>query len=220
MEKGVDSVAALQGSWAAWLQANYPLEDTQVVAPNATAKAWDASGGTASLGDADAPVTIVEFSDFQCPYCRRHALQTLPKIVETYVDTGKVHYIFNDFPLESHPNAPKAAEAARCAGAQGAYWIMHDRLFKDPKEWSQQGEEQVIDTLAGYAADLGLDEIAFRQCIEAGQYGPQIRQNQWEGQQAGVQGTPSFLINGQLLSGAHSFDQFQRIIEDELQGVP
>jgi protein-disulfide isomerase len=78
----------------------------------------------------------------------------------------------------------------------------------------------VIDTLAGYAADLGLDEIAFRQCIEAGQYGPQIRQNQWEGQQAGVQGTPSFLINGQLLSGAHSFDQFQRIIEDELQGVP
>jgi protein-disulfide isomerase len=165
-------------------------------------------------------VTIVEFSDFQCPYCRRHALQTLPKIVETYVDTGKVHYIFNDFPLESHPNAPKAAEAARCAGAQGAYWIMHDRLFKDPKEWSQQGEEQVIDTLAGYAADLGLDEIAFRQCIEAGQYGPQIRQNQWEGQQAGVQGTPSFLINGQLLSGAHSFDQFQRIIEDELQGVP
>jgi protein-disulfide isomerase len=220
MEKGVNNVAALQGGWAAWLQAGYPLEGTQVAAPNATAEAWDASGGMASLGAADASVTIVEYSDFQCPYCRQHALQTLPKIVETYVDTGKVRYIFNDFPLESHPNAAKAAEAARCAGAQGAYWVMHNRLFQDPKEWSQQGEGEGIDTFVGYAADLGLDQAAFRQCIESGQYGPQIRQTLWEGQQAGVQGTPSFLINGQLLSGAYPFDEFQRIIEDELQDAP
>jgi protein-disulfide isomerase len=220
MEKGVANVAALQGGWAAWLQAGFPLEGTQVAVPNATVEAWDASGGTALLGDADAPVTIIEFSDFPCPYCRRYALQTLPKIVETYVDTGKVRYIFNDFPLESHPNALKAAEAARCAGVQGAYWVMHDRLFRDQKEWSQQGAEQVLDTFVGYATDLGLDETAFHQCIESGQYGQQIRQHQWEGQQAGVQGTPSFLINGQLLSGAHPFEEFQRIIEEELQGLP
>lgn len=220
MEKGVPNVAALQGGWVAWLQAGYPLEGHQVTAPSAAAEAWAASGGTAALGDADAPVTIVEFSDFQCPYCRRHVLQTLPRIVETYIDSGKVRYIFKDYPLPSHPNAPKAAEAARCAGAQGVYWEMHDRLFKDPKEWSQQEEEDVIDTFVGYAGDLELDEMAFRVCLESGQSGEQVRQNQWEGQQAGVQGTPSFLINGQLLSGAHSFDDFQRIIEAELQSVP
>jgi protein-disulfide isomerase len=202
------------------LQANYPLEGSQVPAPNGTAQAWDASGGIAVLGDADAPVTIVEFSDFQCPYCRRHVLQTLPRIVETYVDTGQVRYVFKDFPLESHPNAPKAAEAARCAGAQGSFWAMHDRLFEDLKEWSPLEGGSMIETLVGYASDLGLDEAAFGQCMESGQYGPQVRQNQWEGQQAGVVGTPSFLINDQLLSGAHPFEEFRRIIEAELQGRP
>jgi protein-disulfide isomerase len=220
VEKGVASVAALQGGWAAWLQANYPLEGTQVVVSNATAEAWDASGGMAALGDVDAPVTIVEFSDFQCSYCRRHVLQTLPQIVETYVEAGKVRYIFKDFPLESHPNAPKAAEAARCAGAQGSFWAMHDRLFQDLKEWAPQGGEQLIETFVGYAGALGLDEMAFGRCMESSQYGQQVRQNQWEGQQAGVGGTPSFLINGQLLSGAHSFEEFQRVIEAELQGLP
>jgi len=147
-------------------------------------------------------------------------LQTLPRIVETYVDTGKVRYIFKDYPLPSHPNASKAAEAARCAGAQGVYWAMHDRLFKDLKEWSQRGAEELVDTLVGYAGALDLDEMAFRECLETGQQGEQVRQNQWEGQQAGVQGTPSFLINGQLLSGAHSFEDFQQIIQAELKGVP
>jgi protein-disulfide isomerase len=202
------------------LQANYPLEGSQVPTPNATIQAWDSSGGIAVLGDADAPVTIVEFSDFQCPYCRRHLFQTLPKLVETYVDTGQVRYVFKDFPLESHPNASKAAEAARCAGAQGSFWAMHDRLFEDPKEWSSQEGQPLIEAFVGYAFDLGLDEAAFGQCIESGQYGPQVRQNQWEGQQAGVAGTPSFLINDQLLSGAQPFEEFQRIIEAELQGLP
>lgn len=220
MEKGIPNVAALQGGWAAWLQANHPLEGTQVVPPDATAAAWVASGGTAALGDADAPVLIVEFSDFQCPYCRWHALQTLPRIVETYVNTGKVRYIFKDFPLPSHPNAPKAAEAARCAGAQGVYWTMHDRLFRNLNEWSQREAEELVDIFVDYTGGLGLDEMAFRECLETGQQGEQVRQNQWEGQQAGVQGTPSFLINGQLLSGAHPFDDFQQIIEAELQRLP
>ncbi len=220
MEKGFANVAALQGGWAAWLQADYPLEGSQVIAPDSTAEAWVASEGTAELGDADAPVLIVEFSDFQCPYCRWHALQTLPRIIETFVDTGKARYVFKDYPLPSHPNAPKAAEAARCAGVQGAYWALHDRLFKDLNEWSQQGEKESVATFVGYAGTLGLNEIAFRECLETGQMGELVRQNQWEGQQAGVQGTPSFLINGQLLSGAHSFDDFQQIIEAELQRVP
>jgi protein-disulfide isomerase len=202
------------------LQANYPLEGSQVPTPNATVQAWDASGGIAVLGDADAPITIVEFSDFQCPYCRRHVLQTLPKIVATYVDSGRARYVFKDFPLESHANSPKAAEAARCAGAQGSFWAMHDRLFEGLKAWSSLEGEPLLETFVDYAVDLGLDEAAFRQCTESGRYGPLVRQSLWEGQQAGVAGTPSFLINDQLLSGAHPFEEFQRIIESELQGRP
>jgi protein-disulfide isomerase len=97
---------------------------------------------------------------------------------------------------------------------------MHDRLFEDLKAWSQQGEEELFDTFARYASDLELDGMAFHECLESGQSGVQVRQNQWEGQQAGVQGTPSFLINGQLLSGAHPYDDFQQIIEAELEGLP
>lgn len=144
-------------------------------------------------------------------------LQTLPKIKETYVDTGKVRYEVKDFPLPSHPNAPKAAEAARCAGAQGAYWAMHHRLFDDQNEWSKQAEDGIIDVLVRYAQDLGLDAEAFRSCLESEQFGEHVRLDQWEGQQAGVRGTPSFLVNGQLLTGAHPFKSFQEIIEAELQ---
>lgn len=144
-------------------------------------------------------------------------LQTLPKIKETYIDTGKVRYEFKDFPLPSHPNAPKAAEAARCAGAQGAYWAMHYRLFDDQNGWSKQAEEAIVDILVSYAQDLELDAEAFRSCLESGQFGELVRLDQWEGQRAGVRGTPSFLVNGQLLTGAHPFESFQEIIEAELQ---
>ena len=220
MGEGVPNIAALQGGWAAWLKANYPLAGNQVPTPDAAAEAWAASGGLAALGNDDAPVTIVEFSDFQCPYCRQHVLQTLPQILETYVDTGKVHYIFKDYPLPSHANAPKAAEAARCAGIQGTYWAMHDQLFEKQKEWSRQEDGDAIELFVGYAQDLGLDTEAFRECLASGQTGEQVRLNHWAGQQADVQGTPSFLINGQLLTGAHSFDTFQAILEGELQSVP
>jgi protein-disulfide isomerase len=147
-------------------------------------------------------------------------LQTLPRIKQTYIDTGKVRYEIKDFPLPSHANAPKAAEAARCAGAQGAYWAMHQRLFDDQKEWAKQDEDAIVDILVGYGEDLGLDATAFRGCLESGQFGDQVRMDQWEGQQAGVRGTPSFVINGQLLTGAHPFESFQEIIEAELQEGP
>jgi protein-disulfide isomerase len=172
------------------------------------------------LGSADAPVTILEFSDYQCPYCRQYVRQTLPKILATYVETGQVRYLFKDFPLDSHPNAQKAAEAARCAGTQGAYWAMHGRLFDAQREWVQQGQEEALEKFVRYAEELGLDAMAFRECLQSGQFGEQIRQDQWEGQQAGVRGTPSFLINGQLLTGAHPFETFQQMIEAELRRGP
>lgn len=220
MEKGVTNVPALRGGWAAWQQAGFPVEGMKVVAPTATASGLASGGGMAVLGRADAPVTIVEFSDYQCPYCRQYALQTLPKIKETYIDTGQVRYLFKDYPLPSHPSAQKAAEAAHCAGAQGAFWEMHARLFESQSTWSQQGQEGAIDAFVRYAKELGLEDVAFRACLEGGQFGEQIRQDQWEGEQAGVYGTPSFLVNDQLLAGAYPFETFQEIIEAKLQTRP
>jgi protein-disulfide isomerase len=143
-------------------------------------------------------------------------LQTLPQLIETYVDSGLVRYVFKDFPLPSHANAQMAAEGARCAGVQDAYWEMHHRLFQSQAEWSRQSQEGFLTTLTSYAQDLGLDEVAFGLCLESGQFDAQVREDVWEGQQAGVRGTPSFLINGQHLVGAYPFEDFQRLIEAEL----
>jgi protein-disulfide isomerase len=144
-------------------------------------------------------------------------LQTLSQLKESYIDTGLVRYVVRDFPLPSHPNAAIAAEAARCAGAQGSYWPMHDLLFNQQRQWSPQGGGQVLDTFEGYAADLALDTVAFRECLETDEFGELVREDVWEGEQAGVQGTPSFRINGQLIRGAYPFETFQELIEAELE---
>jgi protein-disulfide isomerase len=147
-------------------------------------------------------------------------LQTLPQIKEAYIEAGLVRYVARDFPLPSHSHAAIAAEAARCAGAQGAYWAMHHQLYSLQKEWSPQGPEQVVDAFVGYAQDLQLDAAAFRQCLDSGEFSELVRLDVEDGKQAGVQGTPSFLINGQLIRGAHPFETFQELIEAELENAP
>ena len=147
-------------------------------------------------------------------------LQTLAQIKEAYIETGLVRYVAKDFPLPSHPNAAIAAEAARCAGAQGAYWPMHDLLFNLQKQWSPLGPEQVVDAFVGYAGDLELDPVAYRQCLDSGEFGEMVRLDVWEGGQAGVQGTPSFRINDKLIKGAYPFEAFQELIEAELEKAP
>jgi len=211
MGKGLSKVAALNGGWAAWLESGYPVEGTAVAAP-----ARDSVLDTAVLGSADAPVTIVEFSDYQCPYCRQYALDTLPQIVEMNVDAGQVRYIFRDFPLPAHAHAQQAAEVARCAGAQGAYWEMHNRLFAEQGEWAAQEADEIKTTVAAYASELGLEMESFQECLESGIYGEQVRQDQSEGYQAGVEGTPSFFINDQFAAGAYPFESFQQMIEAAL----
>jgi protein-disulfide isomerase len=169
----------------------------------------------AVLGDPDAPVTIVDFSDFQCPFCRRHFEQTLPQIVKNYVETGQVRYVYKDFPLYTiHPQAQKAAEAAECAGEQGQYWLMHARIFRGQDEWSQQTDS--VSVLKGYAAELGLDTGQFDACLDSGRFAANVQADAAEGVAAGVNSTPSFFINGRPLSGALPFSEFQRVIEEEL----
>jgi len=155
-------------------------------------------------------VTIVEFSDFQCPYCSRFFLEAYPQIKQEY--EGKVKFVYRDFPLTAiHPYAEKAAEAAGCASNQGKYWEYHDLL------WIKQ-EALDVDSLKSYAADLGLDTDAFNGCLDSGAYASEIENDLTEGQSYGVESTPTFFINGQLVSGALPFASFKAVIDAALEG--
>ena len=164
-------------------------------------------------GNPDAQVVIVEFSDFQCPFCERFAEQTLPELKEKYIDTGKVKLIYRDFPLSSiHPEAQKAAEATECADDQGKFWAYHDILFEKRSEWSGVGAAKFKE----YAVDLGLDTHAFDECLDSDKYKDEVLDDLNAGQAVGVTGTPTFFINGQKLVGAQPFTAFETVIDEEL----
>jgi protein-disulfide isomerase len=158
-------------------------------------------------GNPNAKVMIVEFSDFQCPYCRE-VEATLKKVLARH--EGKVALAFRDMPLSQiHPLALGAAEAARCAGEQGKFWEYHDLLFGDQAGLDRGG-------LMAKAAKLQLDTKQFDACVSAGKYRPQIQRDSDDGVQAGVNGTPGFFINGAFLSGAQPEAVFEKIIEEQL----
>ncbi len=161
------------------------------------------------LGKSNAPVTIVEFSDFECPFCGRHFSQTHPDIVKNYIDTGKVKLVYRDFPLSFHPNAEKAAEAAECANEQGKFWEMHDKLFSNQQSLSVANYKQ-------WAKDLKLDSAKFDSCLDSGKYASEIAKDEADGTKYGVSGTPSFFIDGQLLVGAQPYSAFQQAIDAAL----
>jgi protein-disulfide isomerase len=164
-----------------------------------------------SLGDPNAPVTIVEFSDYQCPFCTSYVLQTWPQLKAEFVDTGRVHYVFKDFPLTNiHPQAPKAHEAARCAGEQGAYWEMRDHLFGRQAEWG--GISDHVAEFKTFAADLGLETSAFDACLDTGRWAGGVSADVAEGVRLGVRGTPTFYIDGYPLVGAQPLETFQYAI--------
>jgi protein-disulfide isomerase len=212
-EKGFERVAALQGGWAAWKQAGYPVEG-DVLAERA---ALPAAETASALGDPDAPVVIHEFSDFQCVYCRRHALETLPKIRENYVDTGLVYYVAHDFPLDFHANARLAAAAARCAGDQGLFWPFYRILYQRQADWNGLAPEAALDTFKTLAGALDLNVAEFEACVGEERFENEIEQDLRLGQQAGIHGTPSFLLNGELLVGAYPYEAFEEKIESYLQ---
>lgn len=161
-----------------------------------------------AIGPQDAPVLIVEFSDFQCSFCARFATETLGQILDTYGD--QVRLVFRDFPLTSiHSQAQKAAEASQCAYEQGKYWEYHDSLFQN-----QQALD--VDSLKGYAQELGLDTGAFNECLDFGKYTSEVQNDLAQGQSYGVTGTPTFFINGRLLRGAKPLSAFEAMIEEEL----
>jgi protein-disulfide isomerase len=162
-----------------------------------------------SKGPATAPVTIVEFSDFQCPYCSK-AEETVDKVMKSY--DGKVRLVYRDYPLPFHPQAEKAAEAAHCAGDQGKYWEMHHKLFANQKALEPPA-------LKGYAKDLNLDQPKFDKCLDAGEKAKLVEANKKAGEQVGVSGTPAFFVNGVMLSGAQPYEEFKSVIDQELATV-
>jgi protein-disulfide isomerase len=157
-------------------------------------------------GPPTAPITIVEYSDFQCPFCAR-INPTLDQVRKTYGD--KIKIVFKDFPLPNHPQAPKAAEAAHCAGEQGKYWELHDRMFAN-----QQALQ--VPQLKEYATALGLDMNAFNQCLDSGKHAPRVAANMKSGEALGVGSTPTLYVNGRPVVGAQSFEYFKAVIDEEL----
>ena len=166
--------------------------------------------GRPFIGPEDAPVTIVEFSDYQCAFCGRHFRQTLPQLLREY--EGKLKYVLLNYPISSiHPFAQKAGEAAECAFDQGKFWEYHDTLFQNQRALG-------VDSLKQYAVDLGLNTTEFDTCLDSGAKTALVLGDFQDGQRYGVTGTPTFFINGQPLVGARPFDSFKRIIDAALGG--
>jgi len=173
-------------------------------------------GGDLYRGNPNAPVTITEYSDFQCPFCSR-VFPTEEKLYDQYVKNGQVKFIFRNFPLDNiHPQARTAANAALCAGVQGQFWPMHDKLFRSQADWSGKADADKI--FSGYAKTLGLDMDQFGRCLAAKPFTAKIQADQQRGSAAGVRGTPAFFVNAWFISGAQSYDTFDKRIQDALAG--
>ncbi len=169
--------------------------------------------GAPELGSASAPVLMIEYSDYECPFCQRYIIKTFPQIKENYIDAGKVHYIFKDFPLSFHAQAHIAAEAARCAGDQGDYWGMHDLLFQNQGAWTNNS---AVDFFKQYAQQIGLELGEFSSCLESGIHADAVDLDLQEGLSVGVTGTPAFFVGGQFISGAQPYEVFAQAIEAAL----
>ncbi len=161
------------------------------------------------LGPKDAPITIIEFSDYECPYCRKWHSETFALLMQTY--PGKIRFVYRDFPLTSiHPNAQAAAEAADCAGEQGKYWEFSEKLFG--------GQSLSPQVYSQYASDLGLDTNAFEACVTSSRYQAEVTADLEWAANLGVRSTPTFFINGLPVVGAQPYDLFKQVIDKELAG--
>lgn len=165
--------------------------------------------GNAIKGDPNAKVTIVEFSDYECSYCGRFFEGTLPKIITDYIDTGKANLVYMDFPLDFHTKAQKSAEAAECAGEQGMYYEMHDKLFANQADLSE-------DNYKAWADEIGLNQDEFSACLDSGLMESEVKADMAYGQSLGISGTPAFLVNGELISGAVPYEEMAAAIDRAL----
>jgi len=171
--------------------------------------------GVPMLGSKDAPLTIVEYTDYQCPFCQRFHVTSFAELKKNYIDTGKVRFYSRDLPLDFHPNAMRAAMAARCAGEQGQFWKLRDMMGANPDKLD-------MDHIAGFAADLKLDTKTFRACVESEKYKNAIQTDVLEAMKVGAQGTPTFVlgkstpegVEGEVMEGAMPFPTFDQKLKE------
>ncbi|MEP7000657.1 MAG: thioredoxin domain-containing protein [bacterium] len=192
-------------SWAA----NRPKAAPVAFDPNLKAKGY-------LLGNASAPVEIIQYADFECPSCGQYATVTEPDVRTRLVNTGKVRIKYLDFPLAMHPNTWDASLAASCANDQGKFWEMHDLIFANQDRWNGEATKKPRKPLGTIAQGLGLDMTKYDACMDAETHRAQIQANEAEGERRGISQTPSFVIGGQLYPGALSFDALNKIVEAEL----
>jgi len=173
-------------------------------------------------GDPNAPVTVVEFSDFQCPFCSRFFSQTLPALQENYIDTGKIKLVYKDLPLDNlHPNARPAHIAAECADEQGKFWDYHDVLFEKQSEWNRLSSADLSTQLTQYATSMGLNSASFESCLSSPSMADEVNADFLQAASYGATGTPTFFIgnekNGFIkLVGAQPYAAFQAAIDAQL----
>ncbi len=180
-------------------------------------------GAAATEGKQNAPVVMIEYSDYQCPFCRSWFNGSKAQLDKEYIETGKVLFVYKDFPLSFHPMAPVYAEAARCAGDQKKYWEMHDKIFNE-QEKKGQGTvfDYTKDDVKKWAQDLSLNASSFNSCLDTGKYASAVQANEAEGAGVGVGGTPSFVIGkadgtGKLIVGAQPYSVFKSAIDSILK---
>jgi protein-disulfide isomerase len=157
---------------------------------------------------------MVEFTDFACPYCKRFHAEAFAELKKNYIDTGKLRFYSINFPLDIHPDAARAAQAARCASDQGQFWGMHDRMIESAR--------LDLDSLSGYAKDLGMDSAVLRSCVESGKYNDDVRKTAFEAMNKGIDGTPAFAIGrstptgvqGEIVVGARPYAFFDEKLKE------
>lgn len=170
----------------------------------------------AVLGDPSAPVTLVEFGDYQCTFCTKFFNETEPTLIEKYVNTGKLKIIFRDFAINGS-ESNNAAEAAECAGEQGKYWEYHDKLYQERKGYNVGIFKK--DNLVRFAAELNLNTEQFGSCYDSGRFKNEVLSDTRDAGNFGARGTPTFFVNGQILPGAQPFAVFEQILEQELAKI-
>jgi protein-disulfide isomerase len=194
-------------------QQSKPAAQPQEEAPT-RAKLTDLKG-VSMLGSKDAPLTIVEYTDYQCPFCQRFHVTAFAELKKDYIDTGKVRFFSKDMPLDFHPNAMRAAMAARCAGEQGKFWELRDTMGANPNSLD-------LEHIVGFAADLKMDTGALRACIDSGKYKERVQNDVLEAMKIGANGTPTFIVgksvgegvDGELVVGALPYQMFDLKLKD------
>ncbi|MBA3645476.1 MAG: DsbA family protein [Gemmatimonadaceae bacterium] len=166
-----------------------------------------------SLGNANAPVKILEFGDFECPQCGRFSTLTEPDLRKRLIETGDVFFTYYDFPLQMHKNTRAASNAAACADEQGKFWPMHDKLFDSQDQWNGEATDKPAEVFAKYAGEMGLNAAQWQSCFDSRKYQKRISANEAEALRRNVNATPSFIIGNKLYPGSLGYDELKAIVD-------